>query len=271
MSGAPPGTITEIIEELREGSSLRQALIRCRMSHTTFGLALRRDPELARVYMDVKQDAGDDAVHAALDAGDLRAAGIAMRRSDRMLPRRDWTAEADAVTKARRTRQQTEIIQQLERLEAKIEGARLKAQHRVSAPPRLVTIDDIKATGDAIDIYDLRRRGLLEPEQGPEPQGPGPPQGAASPWSCGTIVPGSRNALKAVIAQENHVGNTIQVVAFTSPGGNLGEGLDIGRYIRDRKLDTMVHGGCASACSYAFLGGVKRLAPTNSIGLHQFS
>ena len=87
----------------------------------------------------------------------------------------------------------------------------------------------------------------------------------------GTIVPGSRNALKAVIAQENHAGNTIQVVQFTSPGGNLGEGLDIGRYIRDRKLDTMVHGGCASACSYAFLGGVKRLAPANSIGLHQFS
>lgn len=87
----------------------------------------------------------------------------------------------------------------------------------------------------------------------------------------GTIVPGSLNALKAVIAQENQAGKTIQVVGFTSPGGNLSEGLDIGRYIRDRKLDTMVHGGCASACSYAFLGGVNRLAAINSIGLHQFS
>lgn len=81
-------------------------------------------------------------------------------------------------------------------------------------------------------------------------------------------------------------------VYLNSPGGNLEEGLELGRIIRQYKLGTRVarsepissdsctpggycpeqesSGYCASACSYAFLGGVWRVADDRSIGVHQY-
>ena len=83
-------------------------------------------------------------------------------------------------------------------------------------------------------------------------------------------------------------------VAINSPGGNLSEGLKLGRFIRQQSVDTVVQkysprapmqsewdysyaamplngSGCYSACALAFMGGVERTVSEGSeIGFHQF-
>ncbi|MBA2935306.1 hypothetical protein HZF05_14555 [Sphingomonas sp. CGMCC 1.13654] len=71
-------------------------------------------------------------------------------------------------------------------------------------------------------------------------------------------------------------------IYFNSPGGSLLEGMKLGRAIRQSKLFTTigVDGSeaankasiCASACAYAFAGGVSRFLDetTGRLGLHQF-
>lgn len=73
-------------------------------------------------------------------------------------------------------------------------------------------------------------------------------------------------------------------VVLNSPGGNLAGGLKLGEYIRSKQFNTEVGrtvpdasgwketapGKCASACSFAFLGGVRREAKGGEIGVHQF-
>jgi hypothetical protein len=63
-------------------------------------------------------------------------------------------------------------------------------------------------------------------------------------------------------------------VIFDSPGGSLIAGIEIGELVRRQRLHSSVAplGVCASACVYAFLGGVHRTAEASArIGLHQFS
>lgn len=69
-------------------------------------------------------------------------------------------------------------------------------------------------------------------------------------------------------------------VIFNSPGGSLGEGLRLGRTIRElgfsTSIGTQMEAGpvplCASACAYAFLGGVSRYYRESDglLGVHQF-
>lgn len=78
-------------------------------------------------------------------------------------------------------------------------------------------------------------------------------------------------------------------IALHSSGGDLAGGLRLGEFIRAHRLDTTVlktefgtpgsadwwdseaDGICASACAYAFLGGVQRTVPEGSrLGVHQF-
>ncbi|PZR86540.1 MAG: hypothetical protein DI537_28425 [Stutzerimonas stutzeri] len=75
-------------------------------------------------------------------------------------------------------------------------------------------------------------------------------------------------------------------VVLNSPGGSLAAGLKLGQLIRDKKLSTSVGktipdpyapdvkttvpGKCASACAFAFLGGVDRDTDGGDIGVHQF-
>lgn len=73
-------------------------------------------------------------------------------------------------------------------------------------------------------------------------------------------------------------------IRFNSPGGSLIGGMKLGEAIRELGFDTEVgaidhqYGDqptaiCASACAYAFAGGVNRYFSTQSgrLGLHQFS
>jgi hypothetical protein len=78
----------------------------------------------------------------------------------------------------------------------------------------------------------------------------------------------------------------LETVRLNSDGGNLIAGLELGEAIRAHKMDTAVGrtvpepidprveateiGSCYSACAYAFLGGVKRLARAGELGFHQF-
>jgi hypothetical protein len=83
---------------------------------------------------------------------------------------------------------------------------------------------------------------------------------------------------------------TIHDIAFHSPGGSLMAGLQLGEIIRKAGFNTTIgnsiplqgfdrvmgvytfdHGICASACAYAFLGGVTRSYGEKDLyGLHRF-
>lgn len=66
----------------------------------------------------------------------------------------------------------------------------------------------------------------------------------------------------------------LREVRFDSRGGSLEAGIEIGETIRDRRLATRVTAGsvCASACVYAFLGGLIRTVDDGArIGIHMAS
>lgn len=88
----------------------------------------------------------------------------------------------------------------------------------------------------------------------------------------------------------------VSIVGLNSPGGDMDEGMEIGRFLREKKATTIIvdippqatadkfmdilstqageqqQGGCYSSCANAFMGGVKRIVPLGSkIGFHQFS
>jgi hypothetical protein len=71
------------------------------------------------------------------------------------------------------------------------------------------------------------------------------------------------------------------VVYLNSPGGNLREGMKLGRFFFDNKVETTVETktACASACALAFLGGRdgatgkphRTKAANSGVGFHSFS
>lgn len=61
-----------------------------------------------------------------------------------------------------------------------------------------------------------------------------------------------------------------KIIRFDSPGGNLEAGLKLGTLIRKLGFSTRAD-FCASACAYAFMGGVERqLAGRQKLGVHRF-
>ena len=62
-------------------------------------------------------------------------------------------------------------------------------------------------------------------------------------------------------------------VVFNSPGGNIDAAMRYGRMIRALRLRTIQIRSleCASACAFAFMGGIERVAESGSIGVHQSS
>lgn len=74
----------------------------------------------------------------------------------------------------------------------------------------------------------------------------------------------------------------LALVSLNSPGGSLGEGIKLGRVIRILGFSTSISALndnyelssaiCASACAYAFAGGVSRYLTESSgrLGIHQF-
>ena len=61
-------------------------------------------------------------------------------------------------------------------------------------------------------------------------------------------------------------------IAFSSPGGSVREALELGRFVRDNKINTIMLPGmyCFSACPYMFGAGVKRKVYSSAaLGMHQ--
>ncbi|MGZ2405111.1 hypothetical protein ACVIKO_002371 [Rhizobium ruizarguesonis] len=62
-------------------------------------------------------------------------------------------------------------------------------------------------------------------------------------------------------------------ISFDSPGGNVVTAIRFGRAIRALNARTLQIRAleCASACAFAFVGGVERFAEPGSIGVHRIS
>lgn len=95
-------------------------------------------------------------------------------------------------------------------------------------------------------------------------------------YASGEIESGDAARLRSFL-QTNSVKDV--KIAFDSPGGSLAEGLALGQLIRTLQLDTTIASAaigqkatCASACAYAFAGGVGRFYDDTAgrLGIHQF-
>jgi hypothetical protein len=87
--------------------------------------------------------------------------------------------------------------------------------------------------------------------------------------ATGMIAPGTAGAFAAEV---NARGEYIKTVVLNSPGGSVGDALEIGRLIRTKGFATEVEKDkiCVSSCPLVFTGGVRRAAGTNAIiGVHQ--
>jgi hypothetical protein len=70
-------------------------------------------------------------------------------------------------------------------------------------------------------------------------------------------------------AQAVGIGPSTRLVILDSPGGDLDEGIRLAAVIRQHGLDTGVDRHCASACTFAFMGGVQRVVfPPGRLGFH---
>jgi hypothetical protein len=94
-------------------------------------------------------------------------------------------------------------------------------------------------------------------------------------FARGRIDPGTVSRFEQFL--ESRVVDEGTAVYLNSPGGSLVEGIQLGKVIRQRKLDTSIGAegpspaACASACAIAFLGGVSRSVPAGSkFGVHRF-
>jgi len=64
----------------------------------------------------------------------------------------------------------------------------------------------------------------------------------------------------------------VRTVVLAGPGGRLSVGFELYDMFRERKLATRVDDECASACAFAFLGGVERsISPGGRLGFHRGS
>jgi hypothetical protein len=90
----------------------------------------------------------------------------------------------------------------------------------------------------------------------------------------GHFEKGDAAKVKAAFQRARAASKPVHTVTLHSEGGLVFEALEIGRFLREQKSATRVDNGriCASACVYAFLGGVVREAgPTARFGVHMHS
>ena len=59
---------------------------------------------------------------------------------------------------------------------------------------------------------------------------------------------------------------------LNSYGGQLIYGVEIGKTVREKKIETFITDTCDSACGYIFIGGIKRnISKYRTMGFHQTS
>lgn len=92
----------------------------------------------------------------------------------------------------------------------------------------------------------------------------------ASPYAIrleGEIDPSASEDFMQAVRRHNP-----SAILLDSPGGSLGAGLEIARYVHDLGLETFIPPGamCASACSLIYFAGNPRTI-AGTLGVHQFS
>jgi hypothetical protein len=89
-------------------------------------------------------------------------------------------------------------------------------------------------------------------------------------FAAGAFERGDASRLEALLRRTPNV----QVIVFRSPGGVADEGMAVGRVIRRAGIATHLPANtqCASACTYAYLGGTVRTMEQGArYGVHIFS
>lgn len=87
-------------------------------------------------------------------------------------------------------------------------------------------------------------------------------------YVAGSYGVGSADAVRRAL--DTHPG--IRTVVLSGPGGRASVGFELYRLFQQHRLATRVDGGCASACTIAFLGGVDRsVSPGGRLGFHRAS
>jgi hypothetical protein len=97
------------------------------------------------------------------------------------------------------------------------------------------------------------------------------PNGRTKIKMWGLILDGDAERFRDAIESSKPIS---ELVIIGSPGGDLDEGIKIGRIIRINKISTRIRDGaqCASACNFVFLGGVIRtIEPGGEFITHVFS
>jgi hypothetical protein len=87
--------------------------------------------------------------------------------------------------------------------------------------------------------------------------------------ATGMIAPGSAGAFASEV---NARGEYIKTIVLNSPGGSVGDALEMGRLIRTKGFATEVEKDrvCVSSCPLVVAGGARRAAGPNAIiGVHQ--
>ncbi|MEN3977192.1 hypothetical protein [Emcibacter sp. SYSU 3D8] len=83
------------------------------------------------------------------------------------------------------------------------------------------------------------------------------------------IIGGITYGLTEKVAKEAKALPALRTIHLNSPGGRVTEAEMLRAFIRDHGYDTYISTECVSACSTAFLGGVRRfLHPNARIGFH---
>jgi hypothetical protein len=87
----------------------------------------------------------------------------------------------------------------------------------------------------------------------------------------GEITPGDADRLLAEVKGAMNDRRVIAGIRLSSPGGNVGEGFNLARIVRDAKIATIVpdRATCASACFIVFAAGSEKFADhTARVGVH---
>jgi hypothetical protein len=152
--------------------------------------------------------------------------------------------------------------------------------------PGEVRFEPAPSDGDQARPFDPAERPRTRSGKAPElPDGLGPlpepsndamgftlaegPHGITYAIASGTFSGGTADAFERFDELNQR---TIDVVVFDSPGGLVLEAIELGRYLRERGIATLVpdEALCASACPLAYAGGVEREAgPRAWIGVHR--
>lgn len=89
--------------------------------------------------------------------------------------------------------------------------------------------------------------------------------------AVGFIEAGTAIRFEEFIADQSE-NSRIKTVYLHSPGGSVRDAIEMARFIRESKMNTVItkHGYCASSCPLVFSGGLKRtIKNPAALGVHQ--